>query len=72
MKTAIAKTAPKATSKVQSKPVPKVRVKKLHPAEQAGMVVHQTVESGVVAVKDTVSTAGEYVFGFVKGLIKGH
>lgn len=44
----------------------------IHPAEQAGMVVHQRVEDGVVAVGHALSTAGKYVFGFAKGLVKGH
>ena len=62
------------TTRKATPPVP-VRTKpskKIHPAEQAGMAVHQAVESGVSTVKDTVATAGSYVFGFVKGLIKGH
>ena len=56
------------------KATPPVRVSTpdIHPAEQAGMAVHQAVENGVSTVKDTVATAGSYVFGFVKGLIKGH
>lgn len=53
-------------------PVRPARVKKIHPAEAAGMAVHQTVENGVVAAKDAVLTAGGYVFGFFKGLVKGH
>lgn len=55
------------------KPAPvRVSTPTNHPAETAGMAVHQAIENGVTAVKDTVLTAGGYVFGFVKGLIKGH
>lgn len=63
-----------APRKANAKPPVRVSVPalELHPAEHAGMVVHQTIENGVGAVKDTVITAGGYVFGFVKGLIKGH
>lgn len=43
-----------------------------HPAEAAGIAVHQAVENGVSTVKGIALTAGGYVFGFVKGLIKGH
>ena len=63
-----------ATTRKATPPVP-VRTKpskKIHPAEQAGMAVHQAVENGVSTVKDGLTTAGSYVFGFVKGLIKGH
>ena len=63
-----------ATTRKATPPVP-VRTKpskKLHPAEQAGMAVHQAVETGVATAADGLATAGGYVFGFVKGLIKGH
>ena len=60
-----------ATTRKATLPVP-VSTPDIHPAEQAGMAVHQTIEDGISTVKDTVATAGSYVFGFVKGLIKGH
>lgn len=57
-----------------SKPKAKAKIipDNLHPAEAAGMAVHQTIENGVSTVKDMALTAGGYVFGFVKGLVKGH
>lgn len=67
-------TRKSATTRKATPPVP-VQTKpskKIHPAEQAGMAVHQAVENGVSTVKDGLTTAGSYVFGFVKGLIKGH
>ena len=73
MKTTTTNRKP-ATTRKATPPVP-VRTKppkKLHPAEQAGMAVHQAVENGVATVADGLATAGGYVFGFVKGLIKGH
>lgn len=55
------------------KPAPvRVSTPTNHPAEAAGMAVHQAVKNGVAKVADAVTTAGGYVFGFVKGLIKGH
>ena len=65
---------PAATRKAPATPVPvrPARVPKIHPAEAAGMAVHQTVENGVVDAKDAVLTAGGYVIGFFKGLVKGH
>ena len=51
---------------------PMMKVVEIHPAEKAGMAVHQAVENGIGAVTDTVATGIGYAFGFVKGLIKGH
>lgn len=69
-------TARKATPPVLLSQEPEVLV---HPAEQAGMKVHQLAESGVVAAVDTVKdvaalagTAAGYVGHFFKGLVKGH
>lgn len=63
---------PKPKAKITTAPVPHRACVKPHPAEQAGMAVHQAVENGVATVADGLATAGGYVFGFVKGLIKGH
>ena len=49
-----------------------VAVVEIHPAEQAGKAVHQAIENGIGTVADAVSTGVCYVFGFVKGLVKGH
>ena len=51
---------------------PTMKVVEIHPAERAGIAVHQAVENGIGAVTDTVATGIGYVFGFVKGLVKGH
>lgn len=51
----------------------------IHPAEQAGMKVHQLAEAAVGTAVDTVKdvaslagTAAGYVGHFFKGLVKGH
>ena len=49
-----------------------MKVVEIHPAEKAGIAVHQAVENGIGAVTDTVATGIGYAFGFVKGLVKGH
>ena len=73
MKSTTTPTRKPATRKPASAPVPTpTSGSQLHPAEKAGMVVHQTVEAGIGAAVNTVATAGDYVFSFVKGLIKGH
>ena len=69
MKTTNTNRRPVTTRKA-TPPVP-VSTPDIHPAEQAGMAVHQAVENGVATVADGLATAGSYVFGFVKGLIKG-
>ena len=51
---------------------PMMKVVEIHPAEKAGIAVHQAVENGIGAVTDTVATGIGYAFGFVKGLVKGH
>ena len=51
---------------------PMMKVVEIHPAEKAGIAVHQAVENGIGAVADTVATGIGYAFGFVKGLVKGH
>lgn len=48
------------------------RSRKPHPAEAAGMKVHQTVEAGVGYVSGAVYTGVDYAWNFVKGVIKGH
>lgn len=81
MKSTSTQTRKPATRKAVPSPVPVLTEQ--HPAEKAGMVVHQTVEQvvGTVVngvelsasvVKNVVFTGGEYAFNFVKGLIKGH
>lgn len=51
----------------------------VHPAEKAGMAVHQAAEAAVGTVIDTakdvvslVGTGAGYVGHFFKGLVKGH
>ena len=51
---------------------PMMKAVEIHPAERAGIAVHQAVENGIGAVTDTVATGIGYAFGFVKGLVKGH
>ena len=51
---------------------PMMKVVEIHPAEKAGMAVHQAVENGIGAVTDTVATGIGYAAGFIKGLVKGH
>ena len=51
---------------------PMMNVVGIHPAEKAGIAVHQAVGNGIGAVTDTVATGIGYAFGFVKGLVKGH
>ena len=51
--------------------IPTMKVVEIHPAEKAGIAVHQAVENGIGAVTDTVATGIGYAFGFVKGLVKG-
>ena len=64
--TQIRKTVPrKATT-------PMMKVVEIHPAEKAGVAVHQAIENGVATVTDTLATGIGYAFGFVKGLVKGH
>lgn len=53
-------------------PKPKKPCVKLHPAEVAGMAVHQKVEAGVSTVRNALLTVGTYGFKFVTGLVKGH
>lgn len=47
-------------------------IPEIHPAQKAGIAVHQAVENGIGAVTDTVATGIGYAFRFVKGLVKGH
>ena len=70
--TTIAKTPVRVSAKAATQVIRPKRVKKIHPAEAAGMVVHQAVENGVVAVKDTVVGVFTYATSFAKGLVKGH
>lgn len=51
----------------------------IHPAEKAGMAVHQAAEAAVGTAVDTVKdvasllgTGAGYVGHFIKGLVKGH
>ena len=60
------KTTPRKTA------TPMMKVVEIHPAEKAGIAVHQTVESGIATVTDGIATGAGYVFSFVKGLVKGH
>ena len=46
-------------------------IPEIHPAEKAGIAVHQAVENGIGAVTDTVATGIGYAAGFIKGLVKG-
>ena len=64
-------TIRKTTTRKTTSPM-MMKVVEIHPAEKAGMAVHQAVEAGIGAVTDTVVTGAGYVFGFVKGLVKGH
>lgn len=50
---------------------PMMKVVEIHPAEKAGIAVHQAVENGIGAVTDTVTTGIGYAAGFIKGLVKG-
>ena len=49
-----------------------MKVVEIHPAEKAGIAVHQAVENGVATVADTLACGIGYALGFVKGLVKGH
>ena len=64
-----AQTTRKTTTRKTITPMKAVEI---HPAEKAGIAVHQAVENGIGAVADTVATGIGYAFGFVKGLVKGH
>ena len=63
------RTIPAKTRKMVAE---QMAIPEIHPAQKAGAAVHQAVENGVATVADGLATAGGYVFGFVKGLIKGH
>ena len=60
------------TTPTRKTSTPMMKVVEIHPAERAGIAVHQAVENGIGAVTDTVATGIGYAFGFVKGLVKGH
>jgi len=64
-------TTRKTITRKTKAPAP-VKIIEIHPAEKAGIAVHQAVENGIGAVADTVATGIGYAFGFVKGLVKGH
>lgn len=51
---------------------PMMKVVEIHPAEKAGIAVHQAVESGITTVTDGIAVGFGYAAGFVKGLVKGH
>lgn len=59
-------------AKTKTKAPAPVKIIEIHPAEQAGMAVHQAIEDGVSVVTGAVGSGISYAFGFVKGLIKGH
>lgn len=61
----------KTTTRTTLKAPAPVKVVEIHPAEQAGIAVHQAIENGVGTVADAVTSGVGYVFGFVKGLVKG-
>lgn len=61
-----------ASVKPKTKAPAPVKIIEIHPAEQAGMAVHQAIEDGVGVVAGAIGSGIGYAFGFVKGLIKGH
>ena len=63
-------TTRKTTSRKTATPM--MKAVEIHPAEKAGIAVHQAVESGIATVTDGIATGIGYAFGFVKGLVKGH
>ena len=65
------RTIPAKTRVMVAAQLAATETSEIHPAEQAGMAVHQAVEDTVVAVTDTVVAGAGDVFGFVKGLVKG-
>lgn len=64
-------TARTRTTRKAPAPAP-VKVVEIHPAEQAGMAVHQAIEDGVSVVTGAIGSGIGYAFGFFKGLVKGH
>ena len=51
---------------------PMMKVVEIHPAEKAGIAVHQAVENGLATAAETVAVGFGYAAGFIKGLVKGH
>ena len=72
MRTNTKRNIPAKTLKMVKAQVAQAAVEEVHPAEQLGMAVHQAVEDGISTVTDGIATGAGYVFGFVKGLVKGH
>ena len=66
------RTIPAKTRAMVAAQLAATETSEIHPAEQAGMAVHQAIEDGVSVVTGAVATGIGYAFGFVKGLIKGH